>query len=237
MATDSTLVVTAYDEREHADQAIDALREEGFGAQEIEVLKGTGDTLVSELTRRGFGKEDARDFAEAAEDGKTLVAAQIPDEKADRAMSIMQRFETSEENEAGSEKAVTKGRGREQTVPIAEEGLSVEKYKVGQGGVRVSSKVKEQPVEESVTLREEHVEAERRPTDRPLKGEEAEAAFEEKTVEMMGSREEAEIRKEARVTGEVALTRETTEREEKVRDKVRSTDVEVEEIKASRKRK
>ena len=54
---------------------------------------------------------------------------------------------------------------------------------------------------------------------------------------MMGSKEEAEIRKEARVNGEVALTRETTEREEKLRDNVRSTDVEVEEIKAPRKRK
>lgn len=237
MATDSVFVVTSYEDRAQADQAIDALRQEGFGDQETKVLKGKGETILRELTGHGFEEEDAREFAEAAEDGKTLLVAQVSDAKADKAVSIMQSFEVSEEDEAGSGNAKGKRQSREQTVPIAEEELSVEKYKVGQGGVRVKSKVSERPIEHSVKLREEHVEAERRPVDRPLKGEEAEAAFEEKTVEMMGSREEAEVRKEARVTGEVALTRETTEREETVSDTVRSTDVEVEEVRAARKRK
>ena len=237
MASDAVFVVTSYENQEQADQAIDALRQEGFGDQEIKVLKGKGETILRELTKHGFEEEDAREFAEAAEEGKTLLSARIPEAKADTAVSIMQSFEVTEEDEASSGKAEGKRRSHEQTVPVAEEKLSVEKYKVGQGGVRVNSKVSERPVEQSVTLREEHVEAERRPADRPLKGEEAEAAFEEKTVEMMGSREEAEVRKEARVTGEVALTRETTERKETVRDKVRSTEVEVEEVRAARKRK
>ncbi len=63
-----------------------------------------------------------------------------------------------------------------------------------------------------------------------LTGEEAEAAFEEKTVEMMGTREEAEVHKEARVVGEVELTKESKERQKTVKDTVRKTDVEVEEI-------
>ena len=40
--------------------------------------------------------------------------------------------------------------------------------------MRVTTEVSDRPVEESVTLREEHVEAERRPADRPLKGDEVE---------------------------------------------------------------
>ena len=51
---------------------------------------------------------------------------------------------------------------------------------------------------------------------------------------MMGTSEEAEVRKEARVVGEVALTKETKERQQTVKDTVRRTDVEVEEIEPPR---
>ena len=81
-----------------------------------------------------------------------------------------------------------------------------------------------------MSLREEQVEVERRPAGRKLKPEEAEAAFQEKTVEMLGTSEELEVSKEARVVGEVALGKRVEEREETVRDKVRRTEVEVEKI-------
>jgi stress response protein YsnF len=80
-------------------------------------------------------------------------------------------------------------------------------------------------------LREEQVEVERRSADRELKPEEAEAAFAEKTVEMLGTSEEASVRKEARVVGEVALGKRVEEHKETVKDSVRRTEVEVEEIK------
>ena len=99
--------------------------------------------------------------------------------------------------------------------------------------MRVTTSVKERPVDETVTLRDEQVEVERQPANRKLKPEEAEAAFQEKTVEMLGTSEELEVSKEARVVGEVALGKRIDEREEKVRDKVRRTEVEVEEIKQS----
>jgi stress response protein YsnF len=71
-----------------------------------------------------------------------------------------------------------------------------------------------------------------------LSAKEAEAAFEEKTVEMMGTNEQIEVRKEARVVGEVVLNKESKERQQTVKDTVRRTDVEVEEIEpASSKRK
>ena len=50
---------------------------------------------------------------------------------------------------------------------------------------------------------------------------------------MLGTSEELEVSKEARVVGEVALGKRVEEREEKVRDKVRRSQVEVEEIKPS----
>ena len=186
---------------------------------------------MGEIAEHGFGKEDAREFAEAAGKGKTLVAARVPEEKLERAVAIMERYE-------GSQDKGRQGSNAEEAVQVVEEELSVGKRKVASGGVRVTTSVSEQPVKETVRLREEHVGAERRSADRVLSAEEAEAAFEEKTVEMVGTSEKAEVRKEARVVGEVALTKETMERQQTVSDTVRRTDVEVEEIEgSSRKRK
>ena len=119
---------------------------------------------------------------------------------------------------------------RRETVPVVEEGLEVGTRRVATGGVRVTSSVSERPVEETVTLREERVEAGRRRADRELGPEEAEAAFRDRTVEMLATGEEAEARKVARVVGEVTLGKRVGEREETVRDTVRRTEVEVEEI-------
>jgi stress response protein YsnF len=56
--------------------------------------------------------------------------------------------------------------GREETAPIVEEELSIGKHEVASGGVRVTSSVEERPVEKTVSLREEKVEADRREADR-----------------------------------------------------------------------
>ena len=116
------------------------------------------------------------------------------------------------------------------TLQEVREELTVGTRKVATGGVRVTSSVSEVPVEETVTLREEEVSAERTPASRALSAEEAEAAFQGRTVEALGTREEAEVSKVARVVGEVSLGKQVSEREETVRDTVRRTEVEVEEI-------
>ena len=219
-------VISVFDDQKIAGKVVEALRSEGFKDRDIQVLEGEGDELMSEIAEHGFGKEDARGFAEAADEGKILVAARVPEDKLDRAVAIMERFE------AASGEGRPAASGSEETVQVVEEEVSVGKRKVANGGVRVTSSVSERPVKETVRLREEHVEAERRSADRKLSADEAEAAFKEKTVEMMGTSEEAEIRKEARVVGEVSLSKETKERQQTVRDTVRRTDVEVEKIEA-----
>jgi uncharacterized protein (TIGR02271 family) len=227
----ATSVISTFDDRKIAGQAIDALLSEGFRDRDIQVLEGDADALMRAIAGHGFGEEDAREFAEAAGEGKTLVAARVPEEKLERAVTIMERYEASQ-GKGGQ------GSGRGETVPVVEEELDVGTRKLATGGVRVTTSVSERPVQETVRLREEQVEAERRPADRALSAEEAEAAFEEKTVEMIGTSEEVEVRKEARVVGEVALSKESKERQQTVRDTVRRTEVEVEEIEpAPRKRK
>jgi uncharacterized protein (TIGR02271 family) len=220
----ATSVISVFENQKIASQVIDALLIEGFKDRDIEVLRGKGDELMGEIAEHGFGKEDAREFADAAGKGKTLVAARVPEEKLEQAVAIMERYE-------GSRDKGRQGSGAEEAVQVVEEELSVGKRKVATGGVRVTKSVSERPVKETVTLREEHVGAERRSADRTLSAEEAEAAFEEKTVEVIGTSEEAEVRKEARVVGEVVLNKESKARQQTVKDTVRRTDVEVEEIK------
>ncbi len=204
----------------------------GLARGDIEVLEGDENEIVSVITEHGFSERDAREFAEAAGEGKTLVAARAPEAKLESAVEIIERYEAGEEDEDDEEESSRPARSKErsETVQVVEEELGIGKRKMVRGGVRVTSSVSEQPVQEKVRLREEEVRAERRPVDRELSPEEAEAAFEEKTVEMTETAEEAEIEKQARVVEEVSLTKTAKEREQTIRDKVRRTDVEVEEI-------
>jgi len=217
-------VIATIDSAKVAQQLIDALLEAGFKDQDVEVLDGGEDALVAEIVERGFGQDDARGYAKAASRGKTVVAARAAPGKAEEAAAIMERYEAG---------AGERSREGGETVQEVEEELSVGKRKVASGGARVTTSVSERPVEETVTLREEEVEVERRPADRKLTPEEAEAALQDKTVEMLGTGEEASVRKQARVGGEVALGKRVEEHKEKVKDTVRRSEVEVEEINPS----
>jgi len=128
------------------------------------------------------------------------------------------------------------GRSREgqqgASVPVVEEELEVGKREVLRGGVRVYSRVVEQPVNESIELREEHVRVERRPVNRTLERGEAER-IREQSVEVTEMAEEPVVRKRARVREEVVVGKETTKRTENVQDTVRRTEVEVERLEGS----
>jgi uncharacterized protein (TIGR02271 family) len=117
--------------------------------------------------------------------------------------------------------------GGEARLPVVEEELRVGKQEVEGGGARVTTRVEETPVEEQVPLREERVEVERRPADRPVSEADL-AALQEGTVEVRERREEPVVEKQARVTGEVGIRKEVEERTEAVQDTVRRTEVDVE---------
>ena len=109
---------------------------------------------------------------------------------------------------------------------MVEEDISVGKREVERGHVRIFSRVTEQPVEESVRLREEKVTVERRPADRPATDADFAAAGKE-VIEMTETAEEPVVSKRARVVEEVVVHKEVTERTETVRGTERHTDVDV----------
>jgi uncharacterized protein (TIGR02271 family) len=118
----------------------------------------------------------------------------------------------------------------EERIPIVEENLRVGKREVEHGRVRIRSYVVETPVNEQVTLREEHVEVSRRAVDRPLT--DADDAFRERVIEATEHAEEAVVSKEARVKEELVIRKEETQHTETVQDTVRHTEVEVEDGRA-----
>ncbi|HEX9933213.1 MAG TPA: YsnF/AvaK domain-containing protein [Allosphingosinicella sp.] len=125
----------------------------------------------------------------------------------------------------------------EQRIPVIEEELRVGKREISRGGARVRSYVRETPVREQVTLREEHVEVERRPVDQPVSSTAtsgAEGLLEERTIEMRETAEEAVVQKVASVKEEVVIRKTAEEHTEQVEDTVRRTEVEVEGEQGSR---
>ena len=117
-------VIATIDSAKIAQQLIDELLEAGFKDQDVEILAGDEDELVAEIVERGFGKDDARDYAEAVNRGKSLVAARAPEDKAERAAAIMERYETSTGESSPQEQG--------ETVQEIEEELSVGKRKVAE---------------------------------------------------------------------------------------------------------
>lgn len=211
--------------------------------------------LVGGLVGLGIPEEDADRYAEGVSRGGYLVIVNAPDAEAERAADILDRYDpldiderSTSRSEAGlvSDRTETvlpttpaytedrRGTVAEQTIPIVEEELRVGKRQVERGGVRVRSYVVEKPVETEITTREETVHVERRPVDRPVSA--GDAAFQDRVVEVTATGEEPVIAKEQRVVEEVAIGKDVTERQERVSDTVRRTELEVEDEKTGKDR-
>ncbi|RPI29109.1 MAG: DUF2382 domain-containing protein [Chloroflexota bacterium] len=192
--------------------------------------------LVGALVNAGIPSEQAEMYVEGVKQGGTLVTVTTSDDRAGRAVDIMNRYNPIDMENRRSGKGATGQETRDMrredqstSVPIIEEELRVGKREVETGGVRIHTYVEENPVEESVNLRDERVEVERRPVDREVSPEDIDA-FKEGTIEMTEKREEVVTDKTAHVVEEVEIHKDVDERTETVRDTVRRTDVEVENV-------
>lgn len=198
---------------------------------------GSPDAMISMLTGMGIARADAERYVAGVAHGYTLETARVDDDIAGEALEIM-RHHAIDQGRAGMRGVERDDLGRdasdiegETVLPVIVEELAVGKREVAKGGVRVRSRVEETPVQKEVSLREEKVDVERRKVDRPLSG--GEAPFEDKTIEVVARAEEPVVTKNARVVEEVVVRKGETQRSETVRDTVRKTDVDVEDIDVS----
>jgi uncharacterized protein (TIGR02271 family) len=113
-------------------------------------------------------------------------------------------------------------------IPVMEEELTATVREREAGAVRIEKDVvtEEQTLEVPVT--EERVRVERRVVDRPVSAADADA-FEETVIEVPLRSEEVVIQKRARVAEEVVISKEATQRTERVADTVRREEVVVDE--------
>jgi uncharacterized protein (TIGR02271 family) len=213
--------------------------------------------IIGALIDLGIPEESAHMYAESVRRGNVLVAAQVADNMVNEATRIMQhtglvdiereadtwrssgwsRFDGDGGVETMSRKSLKReGNGHatkhdvtDETIEVVEEDLQIGKRAVETGGVRVTSHLREVPVEEEVHLRQEHVEVERRPVNRPATAADL-STFKEGTIEVRETQEQAVVGKEARVVEEIRVHKDVEEHTEKVRDTVRRTDVEVEQL-------
>jgi uncharacterized protein (TIGR02271 family) len=208
--------------------------------------------LAGALMAAGVPEEHAQYYVEGIRRGGTLVTVRASDEMADRAAEILSRHNAIDIDERATQwrssgwtaetataatartterRDTTRAAREEQAaIPVVEEQLHVGKRQVQRGGVRVYQHVTERPVEEQVELREEQVRVERRPVNQPAEAATMNRAFKEGTIEVTETAEIPVVQKEARVTEEVAIRKDVDTRTETVRDTVRKTDVEVEQV-------
>jgi len=114
-------------------------------------------------------------------------------------------------------------------IPVVEEELEIGKRQVEQGGARIHTVVTEKPVQEQVTLRDETVTIDRRPVDRVATDADL-SDFNNRTIEVLETTEIPVVTKEAHVIEEVVVGKTATDRTETIRDTVRRTDVDVDEL-------
>jgi len=180
-----------------------------------------------------FGSEpDANRFAEAAGRSEAVVSVHATSaEQAQQAARILDdagAMDADDDSSLGRDADDNAGG----SVKVIKEELQVGKRTVETGGARLRSRIVERVVSQDVRLKHERVLVTRRSVDRVANAADL-AAFREGQVEIVEHAEVPVVSKEARVVEEVSLHKEQGERTETVRDTVRGTEVEVEEIEPS----
>ena len=228
-----------FENRQQAEAAVARLQENGFDRSSILITENTSD--IDRISRNLQG--DASFYRSFLSNRGTLVAVEAPDDRIhlaaeilnDRSFGAIDADARSAEYHASghTEARLRDYTDRDLVLPVVEEDIKVGKRQVERGRVRVYSNVEEVPVEEQVNLREEHVHVERRPVDRPAS--EADLTnLPTGSFEIRSTAEEAVVSKEARVVEEVVVSKDVQERTETIRDTVRRTDVNVEEVEGER---
>ena len=234
-----TTLVCLFHHQDQANATLNDLQQAGIPEDAITIIGGDGqgvDALdKSELASLGMPDKDYDHLKDGLRGGGLVVAVSSILDHVGTVESVFKRHSAGLIDEVDAEResfaapvaAVASGA----SIPVIEEEMVVGKRNVDQGGVRLYRRIVEIPVEESVSLREEHVSIDRKAVDRPAT--EADLAFAPRTIELTETAEEAVVSKNARVVEEIVVGKEASQHTETIVDTVRRTEVEVEELPAA----
>lgn len=225
-----------------------------FTEEVADDAKDTGSSIGNFFSSLFGGSDDADRYSHVAERSTVVTVHAQTDDEAERAADILDDNGAVDVDERAAQygytgtttggatgttgltdTAYTDTTNRDlttdtdQTIKVIQENLEVGKREVETGGVRVRSRIVEKPVEESLRLREERVRVQRTPVNRPATAADLNA-FQEGEISMTEHAEVPVVSKTANVVEEISVGKEVNERVETVRDTVRSTDVQVEDL-------
>lgn len=246
----SRTVTALYDTKAEAEAARDRLASQFDVEGRAKIIDKSSignEQGASDFHSVPLSPEDRSSYGEGLNRGGFMLCAEVDeDEDTDKIVSVLEQTSSVDMDErenlwrsegwsGGQDQRGASSEGgnvvEEERIPLVEEQLRVGKREVERGGARVRTYVAERPVSEQVTLREEHVDVERRPVDQQVSSADLSAGdmLQERTLEMRASGEEAVVAKEARVTEEVVVRKTADQHTENVEDTVRETRLDVDE--------
>ena len=251
----SRTVTALYDTRAEAEAARQRLSS-AVDVEKARIIDKNGGTSGqsgrNSLNSIHMSHEDRHAYGEGLRRGGFLLCAEVDgDEDADKIVRILEETASVDLDErqrswksegwsayspgstlGTSPSTTARAEGstvQEEHIPIVEEELRVGKRVVERGGARVRTYVREVPVHEQITLREEHVQVERRPVEQTVSSATLNSGdlLQDRTIEMRETAEEAVVQKVANVREEVVIKKTAEERTEQIDDTVRRTEVDV----------
>ncbi len=253
-----TTYIALFHHRDHAASAIRDLEKSGFTREALTVIGGGNGTGYSDangafgdgygygvqsgLAEIGVPEADRKHLQDGLAQGGTILVLKGAGERAAEIEKIFHEHATKKIDETTAERApyvapiaaaaaATTATADPSMISVVQEDLVVGKREVDRGGVRIFRRVVEEPVSESINLREEHVVIDRRPVDRAVT--EADLLAGDQTIELKEMAEVAVVEKTSRVVEEVRLGKEATNRTETIQDTVRHTEIDVEQVAAN----
>lgn len=241
-------IIAAFRSNADAQAAATELQAAGISKDDIHLETGTDKSSRTKTASTGggfagwwkstFGGDDDDDRSEyetALERGNCLLTVESDEDQIPVVEDVLNHYSPvdvhAERGTAADTKAAST-KGKTSAIPVVKEEIQVGKRQVLRGGVRVYSRMVEEPIEESVRLREEHVRVERQPVDRAATEADL-SAGRDQVIEVQEFAEEPVVSKQARVVEEVRVGKEISERTETIRDNARHTEVNVDETPGS----
>jgi len=242
-------VVAVYDTEANANAALESLVSAGYVTNDISVIRSEGEAakaglyepgIWQRLFGRNLGHHEAAVLNRSFKEGSVIVSVRVPESEAAKVVSLLDSHKPVDVLDrakayglggatAGAPETPAPARlAGEEMLRVAEEQINVGKRVVESGRTRVRRYVIEKPVEANITLHEEHAEVMRRAISDPTYVKDTD--WSDKTIDVTETAEEAVVDKTTRITEEIVIRRQGSDRTQTVHDTVRRQQVEVEHL-------
>jgi uncharacterized protein (TIGR02271 family) len=241
-------IVAIYDRADKARDAASALESSGFVSGDISVLNSGSlsdkDVPDASVWQRLFGRsvpeQESAAYRRIINSGGAVLTLRTSDREINKAMKILNvhgpmnlqdRSGSRVASAPASASAPTETRGldaAEEVLRLAEEQIEIGKRQVATGKSRIRRFVTEKPVEQQITLHEEHYEVSRREVNDPQFANDID--WKDRTIEVTETSEQPVVKKTARIAEEVVIRRRESDHVETIRDMVRRQQLEVERV-------